>query len=102
MNISACRKKFATHCRRMQLQKVSEFAKHIPIGYRKIVEVVLRIMRVAACGILQLLAQNPAQRTARDCGNFEIFKNNPPLVNIYLQVGISVGKYLSENLLTNW
>ena len=57
----------------MQFQKVSEFAKHIPIGYRKIVEVVLRIMRVAACGILQLLAQNPAQRTARDCGNFEIF-----------------------------
>lgn len=58
----------------MQFQKVSEFAKHIPIGYRNSVEVVLRIMRVAACGILQLLAQNLAKRTARDCRNFEIFK----------------------------
>ena len=41
--------------------------------FRNRAEVVLRNMRVAACGILQLFAQNFAQRTARACGNFEIF-----------------------------
>ena len=43
-------------------------------GFRNRAEVVLRNMRVAACGVLQLFAQNLAKRTARDCGNFEIFK----------------------------
>ena len=47
-------------------------------GFRKRAEVVLRNMRVAACGVLQLFAQNLAQRTARDYGNFEIFLNNQP------------------------
>ena len=42
-------------------------------GFRNRAEVVLRNMRVAACGVLQLFAQNLAKRTARDCGNFEIF-----------------------------
>ena len=69
----------------MKFQKVSEFAKQILTGSRNRAEVVLRNMCVAACGILQLFAQNLAQRTARDCGNFEIFLNNTLLVNFYIQ-----------------
>ena len=46
-------------------------------GFRNRAEVVLRNMRAAAYGVLQLFAQNLAQRTARACGNFEIFLNNP-------------------------
>ena len=66
----------------MKFQKVSEFATQIPTGFRNRTEVALRNMHVVACGILQLLAQNLAQRTARDCGNFEIFLDNPLLVNL--------------------
>ena len=46
-------------------------------GFRNRAEVILRIMRVDACGVIRLFAQNLAQRTARACGNFEIFLNNP-------------------------
>ena len=73
---------FAAQCRRMKFQKVSEFAKPIPTGLRNRAEVVLRNMHMAACEVLQLFAQNLAQRTARDCGNFEIFLDNPLLVNL--------------------
>ena len=57
----------------MKFQKVSEFALQIQTGSRNRAEVVLRNMRVAAYVVLQLFAQNLAQRTERACGNFEIF-----------------------------
>ena len=57
----------------MKFQKVSEFAQQIMTGFRNRAEVILRIMRVDACGVMRLFAQNLAQRTARACGNFEIF-----------------------------
>ena len=78
INASYGKSLYAAQCRRMKFQKVSEFAKQIPTGFRNRAEVVLRNMRVAACGVLQLFAQNLAQRTARDYGNFEIFLNNQP------------------------
>ena len=46
-------------------------------GFRYRAEVVLCNMRVAACGVMQLFAQNLVKRTARDCGNFKNFLNNP-------------------------
>ena len=49
----------------MKFQKVSEFAKQIPTGFRNRAEW--------------------AQRTARECGNFEIFLNNPLFVILYIQ-----------------
>ena len=64
----------------MKFQKASEFASQIPTGSRNRAEVVLRNMHVAAGSILQLLAQNFAQLTARDCGNFEIFLSLLPFV----------------------
>ena len=63
----------------MKFQKASEFASQTPTGSRNRAEVVLRNMHVAAGSILQLLAQNLAQRTARDCGNFEIFSDKENL-----------------------
>ncbi len=66
---------FVAQCRHMKFQKVSKFAKQIPTDSRNRAEVVLRNMHVVACGILQLFAQNLAQLTARDCGNFENFLN---------------------------
>ncbi len=48
----------------MKFQKVSEFAKQIPTGFR-----------------------NRAERNEvkRECGNFEIFLNNPLFVILYIQ-----------------
>ncbi len=57
----------------MKFQKSSEFVKQIPTGSCNRAEVVLRNMHVAACGFLQLFAQNLAQQTACACRNFEIF-----------------------------